>query len=200
MSKIKCDMWSDKSTRSLPGLQTAAPMTVNQLQCLLSLNFLALWGSALRQSLTGPTLNWALRSALAVSTHLLTKCAWDISDLFSCFGFEEGCTVRSLNTLTWRYGCLFLCLIWAFVYRCVSAQSAKKLCAAPRLPDGYFVPEQATYTHETKLTYACEKGYKPAVEGWWATSTCQSGTWSPKPQCISKCFIHVSCLKVLWHI
>uniref|UniRef100_A0A671UM36 Sushi domain-containing protein n=1 Tax=Sparus aurata TaxID=8175 RepID=A0A671UM36_SPAAU len=66
------------------------------------------------------------------------------------------------------------------------AQSAKKLCAAPRLPDGYFVPEQATYAHETKLTYACEKGYKPAVEGWWATSTCQSGTWSPKPQCINQ--------------
>lgn len=152
------------------------------------------------QSLTGPTLNWARCSALAVATQLLTKCAWDISDLLSCFGFEEGCKVRSLNSLTWTHGYLFSCSIWAFVYRCLSARSAEKRCDAPPLTNGYFVLEQNTDAHGTHLTYACERGYKPAVEGWWATSTCQSGTWSPKPQCISKCFMRVSCLKVLWHI
>ncbi|XP_036941257.1 complement factor H-like [Acanthopagrus latus] len=64
------------------------------------------------------------------------------------------------------------------------AQSAARHCDAPRLPHGYIVSEQNEYDHGRTLTYACEKGHKPAVEGWWATSTCQSGTWSPKPQCI----------------
>ncbi|XP_040911073.1 complement factor H-like [Toxotes jaculatrix] len=66
------------------------------------------------------------------------------------------------------------------------AQSAAQPCRAPRLVGGYFVPDQQTYAHETKLTYACDEGLKPAVEGWWATSTCQNGKWSPQPQCIDE--------------
>ncbi|XP_038574390.1 complement factor H-like isoform X1 [Micropterus salmoides] len=59
-------------------------------------------------------------------------------------------------------------------------------CDAPSLSGGYIVPEQEKYSHETELTYACSPGYKPAVEGWWAKSTCQNGKWSHKPQCIDE--------------
>ncbi|KAM6990647.1 complement factor H-related protein 1-like isoform 2-T2 [Tautogolabrus adspersus] len=59
-------------------------------------------------------------------------------------------------------------------------------CGAPGLDGGYLVPEQETYSHEIKITYACDSGRKPAVEGWWATSTCQNGVWSPEPQCINE--------------
>ncbi|XP_060900172.1 complement factor H-like isoform X2 [Labrus mixtus] len=59
-------------------------------------------------------------------------------------------------------------------------------CGAPGLDGGYFVPEQETYSHEIEITYACDSGRKPAVEGWWATSTCQNGVWSPEPQCIGE--------------
>ncbi len=74
----------------------------------------------------------------------------------------------------------------------VSAQSAEQNCDAPKLDHGYFVPEQETYSEGTKLTYACDNGRKPAVEGWWGTSTCENGKWSPAPQCIGKCFRTVS--------
>ncbi|XP_068557890.1 coagulation factor XIII B chain-like isoform X2 [Cebidichthys violaceus] len=66
------------------------------------------------------------------------------------------------------------------------AQSATQPCSAPTLNDGYLVPEQDAYNHDAKLTYACDNGRKPAVEGWWATSTCRNGTWSPEPQCIDE--------------
>uniref|UniRef100_A0A3Q3F0S1 Sushi domain-containing protein n=1 Tax=Labrus bergylta TaxID=56723 RepID=A0A3Q3F0S1_9LABR len=49
---------------------------------------------------------------------------------------------------------------------------------------GVFFPKQETYSHEIEITYACDSGRKPAVKGWWATSTCQNGVWSPEPQCI----------------
>ncbi|KAM8728664.1 uncharacterized protein AB9X84_001886 isoform 3-T6 [Acanthopagrus schlegelii] len=82
-----------------------------------------------------------------------------------------------------RVTCLgFFLLLW--FPGVLHAQSAARHCDAPRLPHGYFVSEQNEYDHGRTLTYACEKGHKPSVEGWWAASTCQSGTWSPKPQCI----------------
>ncbi|XP_065809913.1 complement factor H-related protein 1 isoform X5 [Labrus bergylta] len=59
-------------------------------------------------------------------------------------------------------------------------------CGAPGLDGGYFVPLQETYSHEIEIIYACDSGRKPAVEGWWATSTCQNGVWSPEPQCIGE--------------
>ncbi|KAM6990653.1 complement factor H-related protein 1-like isoform 4-T4 [Tautogolabrus adspersus] len=64
------------------------------------------------------------------------------------------------------------------------AQSAAQPCGAPGLDGGYLVPKQETYSPEIKITYACDSGRKPAVKGWWATSTCQNGVWSPEPQCI----------------
>ncbi|KAK2822110.1 hypothetical protein Q5P01_022175 [Channa striata] len=69
------------------------------------------------------------------------------------------------------------------------AQSAAQPCSPPKL-EGYFVPDQESYSHETSLSYACNDGRKPATEGWWATSTCENGVWSPKPQCIDEnlCF------------
>ncbi|GAA6218141.1 coagulation factor XIII B chain-like, partial [Lates japonicus] len=70
------------------------------------------------------------------------------------------------------------------------AQSAAQLCPAPRLVGGYFIPVQENDSHEKELIYACNNGRKPAVEGWWATSTCQNGKWSHEPQCIDEkaCF------------
>ncbi|XP_061550682.1 complement factor H-like isoform X2 [Phycodurus eques] len=61
---------------------------------------------------------------------------------------------------------------------------ARRSCRAPTLNGGYVVPQQDTYSHGTVLSYACEAGLKPAVEGWWATTTCQDGKWSTQPQCI----------------
>ncbi|XP_030578805.1 complement factor H-like [Archocentrus centrarchus] len=59
-------------------------------------------------------------------------------------------------------------------------------CDAPRLPHGYCLPQQETYSNGATITYACDNGYKPAVEMWWATSTCQHGTWYHEPQCIGE--------------
>ncbi|XP_070830200.1 complement factor H-related protein 1-like [Chaetodon trifascialis] len=78
----------------------------------------------------------------------------------------------------------FVLLLW--FPGVLHAQSAALPCPAPTLNGGYFVPEHETYAHETKLTYACENGHKPVVEGWWATSTCQNGKWSHEPQCIDE--------------
>ncbi|XP_037537534.1 complement factor H-related protein 1 [Nematolebias whitei] len=66
------------------------------------------------------------------------------------------------------------------------AQSAQKPCSAPSLDKGFCLPVQESYPHETHITYACDNGYKPIVEGWWATITCQNGTWSHDPQCIDE--------------
>lgn len=90
-----------------------------------------------------------------------------------------------------------MCSICGFVYCCISALSAAQPCAAPSLKDGYIFPVEELYSHETELYYACENGYKPVVDGWWATSTCQNGRWSHVPQCISKCFTSYLCLLVL---
>ncbi|XP_045907989.1 complement factor H-related protein 1-like [Micropterus dolomieu] len=78
----------------------------------------------------------------------------------------------------------FLLLVW--FTGVLHAQSAAQPCTAPSLRYGYLVPEQHTYFHETTLTYSCDYGRKPAVEGWWATSTCRNGTWFHKPQCIDE--------------
>ncbi|XP_041804871.1 coagulation factor XIII B chain-like [Chelmon rostratus] len=82
----------------------------------------------------------------------------------------------------WARCLRFVLLVW--FPGVLHGQSAALPCPAPTLNGGYFVPENETYAHETKLTYACEKGLKPAAEVWWATSTCQNGKWSHEPQCI----------------
>lgn len=69
-----------------------------------------------------------------------------------------------------------------------SAQGVKKTCSAPSLEHGYFLPEMEAYPHETLLRYACDHGYKPTEDGWWATAMCQNGNWFHEPQCIGKCF------------
>ncbi|XP_034002376.1 complement factor H-related protein 5-like isoform X1 [Trematomus bernacchii] len=51
---------------------------------------------------------------------------------------------------------------------------------------GFFSPGQSAYNHEATLSYACHAGLKPAVKGWWGTSRCQNGNWSPNPQCIDE--------------
>ncbi|GLD51264.1 complement factor H-like protein [Lates japonicus] len=82
----------------------------------------------------------------------------------------------------------FILLLW--FPGVLHAQSTAQSCRAPRLAHGYFLPDLETYPHETKLTYACDDGLKPVVEGWWATSTCQNGKWVHNPQCIDEkaCF------------
>ncbi|XP_075954833.1 complement factor H-related protein 1-like [Anarhichas minor] len=75
-------------------------------------------------------------------------------------------------------------LIWFPV--ALHAQHATPSCSAPRLDGGFFSPKQETYSDETALTYTCNDGRKPTVKGWWATSTCLNGTWSPEPQCIDE--------------
>ncbi|XP_076000768.1 complement factor H-related protein 1-like [Genypterus blacodes] len=82
------------------------------------------------------------------------------------------------------FKCLrFVLLIW--FPGALHAQSTSP-CEAPDLDDGYFVPVQVSYLHGTKLYYACDRGHKPAVEGWWGTSTCENGEWSHKLECIEE--------------
>ncbi|XP_067461408.1 complement factor H-like isoform X8 [Thunnus thynnus] len=75
----------------------------------------------------------------------------------------------------------YLLLIW---FPGLHAQTTS--CPAPELEDGYFLPERKNYFDKDQVTYACNKGSKPEVEGWWATSTCQEGKWHPEPKCIGK--------------
>ncbi|XP_035798473.2 complement factor H-like isoform X2 [Amphiprion ocellaris] len=76
----------------------------------------------------------------------------------------------------------FVLLIWFPAV--LHAQKAEQPCLAPQLHGGDFIPKRETYPHEKQLIYTCDEGYKPTAEGWWATSTCENGQWSPKPQCI----------------
>ncbi|XP_033993973.1 sushi, von Willebrand factor type A, EGF and pentraxin domain-containing protein 1-like isoform X2 [Trematomus bernacchii] len=78
----------------------------------------------------------------------------------------------------------FVLLLW--FPGVLHAHNETQNCNASSPSGGYVVPEQETYLHETTLTYGCDNGFKPAVEGWWATSICQNGKWSPKPQCIDE--------------
>ncbi|KAI9518494.1 hypothetical protein NQZ68_036376 [Dissostichus eleginoides] len=78
----------------------------------------------------------------------------------------------------------FVLLLW--FPGVLHAQNETQNCTDSSLIGGYVVPEQKTYPHATTLTYACDNGSKPAVEGWWATSICQNGKWSPEPQCIDE--------------
>lgn len=69
----------------------------------------------------------------------------------------------------------------------VLAQSEGLPCTKPKLDDGYYFPAEEMYAHDKELSYSCNNGHKPVAEGWWATSRCQNGTWTPQPQCIGKC-------------
>ncbi|KAK5859507.1 hypothetical protein PBY51_021060 [Eleginops maclovinus] len=82
-----------------------------------------------------------------------------------------------------RYLGVFL-LVWN--PQVLHAQSATQPCPAPSLNGGFFPPRQLAYNHEATLSYACHDGRKPAVKGWWGTSRCKDGNWSPKPQCIDE--------------
>ncbi|XP_036072305.1 complement factor H isoform X1 [Oryzias melastigma] len=84
----------------------------------------------------------------------------------------------------WLVYCSFSFLVW--LPGILSAQGTPQVCSAPNLENGYTVPMKASYQQNEKITYACEDGYKPAVEGWWAESTCGNGQWSPLPLCIEK--------------
>lgn len=76
----------------------------------------------------------------------------------------------------------------AYLFITFSAQN-ENVCRAPVLNEGYYVPEKETYFLKEELTYACDSGLKPVVEGWWARSRCEDGNWVHKPQCIGKCSV-----------
>ncbi|KAG7239068.1 hypothetical protein INR49_030220, partial [Caranx melampygus] len=76
----------------------------------------------------------------------------------------------------------FVLLMWIPVLHAQTTQS----CEPPTLDGGYFFPDEDIYLHGALLTYACEKGLKPSVEGWWASSTCENGKWVHEPQCIDE--------------
>ncbi|XP_067109763.1 complement factor H-related protein 1-like [Osmerus mordax] len=83
------------------------------------------------------------------------------------------------------------CLLFVLLFSSLVADGQSSDCSKSSLKNGYFVPEENTYKHGRKITYACEKGYKRREEGWWGTSECVNGTWSPEPVCIDeneKCF------------
>nr|XP_057925186.1 complement factor H-like [Doryrhamphus excisus] len=80
--------------------------------------------------------------------------------------------------------CLVFILLW--YPAALGAQSVGESCGAPQMDGGFLVPEQETYLHESSLTYACMDGWKPAVDGWWATSVCLNASWSHRPQCIDE--------------
>ncbi|XP_035620524.1 complement factor H-related protein 1-like isoform X2 [Oncorhynchus keta] len=81
--------------------------------------------------------------------------------------------------------CLFfVLLIWCL--GTVHAQDSRQSCPKPQLKQGYFGSDEEMYQHGTELYYACDKGWKPAVEGWWAMVECENRKWSHTPQCIDE--------------
>ncbi|XP_071233201.1 complement factor H-related protein 1-like isoform X3 [Salvelinus alpinus] len=68
----------------------------------------------------------------------------------------------------------------------ISAQDSQQSCQKLKLDQGYFDSDKETYQHGTELYYACDKGRKPVVEGWWAMVKCENRKWSHIPQCIDE--------------
>uniref|UniRef100_A0A3P9IW05 Sushi domain-containing protein n=1 Tax=Oryzias latipes TaxID=8090 RepID=A0A3P9IW05_ORYLA len=79
----------------------------------------------------------------------------------------------------------FLLFVCCPLILAVSAQGAAGSCARPELTHGFLVPDQQSYP-ENSVTYACDDGFKSAMEGWWGTTTCQNGKWFPELFCIDE--------------
>lgn len=67
-----------------------------------------------------------------------------------------------------------------------SAQESGKGCQRPQLDNGFVDPEQEMYQDGMTLTYACDKGLKTPMEGWWGMIKCENGRWSDSPLCTGK--------------
>uniref|UniRef100_A0A6Q2X5K1 Sushi domain-containing protein n=1 Tax=Esox lucius TaxID=8010 RepID=A0A6Q2X5K1_ESOLU len=65
----------------------------------------------------------------------------------------------------------------------VEAQASGRVCQRPQLDNGFVVPEQEIYQDGVSLTYACDRGLKTPLDGWWGTVKCDNGVWSHNPQC-----------------
>ncbi|KAJ8011229.1 hypothetical protein DPEC_G00055990 [Dallia pectoralis] len=64
------------------------------------------------------------------------------------------------------------------------AQDSKRGCQIPQLDHGFVVPEQEMYQDGESLSYACDRGLKTPLGGWWGKVKCDNGVWAHKPQCI----------------
>ncbi|CAN9503147.1 unnamed protein product [Ophioblennius macclurei] len=78
----------------------------------------------------------------------------------------------------------FVLLVW--LVGVLHAQTSTRFCRPPSLNRGYFLPDRSIFHHDSRITYACDAGHKPTAEGWWATTTCEDGKWSPEPRCIDE--------------
>ncbi|XP_041751606.1 complement factor H-related protein 1 [Coregonus clupeaformis] len=70
--------------------------------------------------------------------------------------------------------------IWSYK---VKAQESGKGCQRPQLDNGFVDPEQEMYQDGMTLTYACDRGLKTPMEGWWGIIKCENGRWSDSPLC-----------------
>ncbi|XP_036072311.1 coagulation factor XIII B chain isoform X7 [Oryzias melastigma] len=70
---------------------------------------------------------------------------------------------------------------WSPQPQCI-AHETPQFCSAPNVENGYFVPIKESYQLNEIIIYACENGFKPAVDA--IHSMCENGQWSPQPQCI----------------
>lgn len=156
----------------------------NSAQCLLFPNF---WGKCPQQMINWLHVNW-LSALLRLGDFICDKMGWRRYFGFVLLvwfqRFQHGKNINMLCHLKTSWLCKLIC---TFIWRCISVRPSDQPCSAPELNGGYLVPEQSSYDHKTTLYYGCDNGRKPAVEGWWATSTCLDGIWSPKPQCIGEC-------------
>uniref|UniRef100_A0A3Q2CMR6 Sushi domain-containing protein n=1 Tax=Cyprinodon variegatus TaxID=28743 RepID=A0A3Q2CMR6_CYPVA len=84
----------------------------------------------------------------------------------------------------WLRGLGIALLVW--IPAALHAESVERRCRAPELRDGYFLPLNESYPHESEITYGCDTGFKPIVEGWWARSICRNGVWVKEPQCVEE--------------
>lgn len=142
-----------------------------------------------QQSLTASGLYWL---SAARPLGFRTEWAPQGSDSLCCSASRGLCTVKN-STLSFS-SFLYISSTSGvlFTFSTVSAQTGAASCRRPQLSNGYFVPEAESYDLGAPIVYTCEKGHKPAAEGWWATSLCQNGAWSPKPQCIGTCLYQLS--------
>ncbi|XP_024921821.1 complement factor H-related protein 5-like isoform X4 [Cynoglossus semilaevis] len=116
----------------------------------------------------------------ALQSNALTVITWSRAQ----YGGSVCCSFTSVKMSLKCVGLVPLVLVFGVVL--TFAQSVDHNCRDPILPDGYFLPLESEASAQAVITYACERGHKPAAQGWWATSRCQGNAWIPEPRCIDE--------------